>query len=110
MEVHDNPKEAKSDGANALESTKLRGLLKELLAVRKALAENRATPSHKSFRSFPIAMKHISDWALNIAALRGASYADVRVISQRSRAITTKNGKVGGVGHGVCRHECAGNR
>jgi 2-dehydro-3-deoxyphosphooctonate aldolase (KDO 8-P synthase) len=33
MEVHDNPKEAKSDGANALESTKLRGVLKELLAV-----------------------------------------------------------------------------
>src|SRR6202011_692762 len=28
MEVHDNPKEAKSDGANALESTKLRGVLK----------------------------------------------------------------------------------
>jgi len=44
MEVHDNPKEAKSDGANALESTKLRGLLKELLAVRKALAEAHATP------------------------------------------------------------------
>jgi 2-dehydro-3-deoxyphosphooctonate aldolase (KDO 8-P synthase) len=44
MEVHDNPKEAKSDGANALESTKLRGVLKELLAVRKALAEARATP------------------------------------------------------------------
>jgi 2-dehydro-3-deoxyphosphooctonate aldolase (KDO 8-P synthase) len=37
MEVHDNPKEAKSDGANALESTKLRGVLKELLAIRKAL-------------------------------------------------------------------------
>ena len=37
MEVHDNPKEAKSDGANALESTKLRGVLKELLAVNKAL-------------------------------------------------------------------------
>jgi 2-dehydro-3-deoxyphosphooctonate aldolase (KDO 8-P synthase) len=37
MEVHDNPKEAKSDGANALESTKLRGVLKELLAVKKAL-------------------------------------------------------------------------
>ena len=35
MEVHDNPKEAKSDGANALESTKLRGLLKELLAVTR---------------------------------------------------------------------------
>ncbi len=44
MEVHDNPKEAKSDGANALESTKLRGVLKELLAVKKALAEAQATP------------------------------------------------------------------
>jgi 2-dehydro-3-deoxyphosphooctonate aldolase (KDO 8-P synthase) len=39
MEVHDNPKEAKSDGANSLESTKLRGLLKELLAVQKAVAD-----------------------------------------------------------------------
>ncbi len=37
LEVHDNPKEAKSDGANALESTKLRDVLKEILAVRKAL-------------------------------------------------------------------------
>jgi 2-dehydro-3-deoxyphosphooctonate aldolase (KDO 8-P synthase) len=44
MEVHDNPKEAKSDGANALESTNLRGLLKELLAIRKALDVARATP------------------------------------------------------------------
>ena len=44
MEVHDNPKEAKSDGANALESTKLRGILKELLALKKALAEAHATP------------------------------------------------------------------
>jgi 2-dehydro-3-deoxyphosphooctonate aldolase (KDO 8-P synthase) len=44
MEVHDNPKEAKSDGANALDSTKLRGLLKELLAVQKALDLARATP------------------------------------------------------------------
>jgi len=44
MEVHDNPKEAKSDGANALESTKLRGVLKELLAVQKALAEAHSTP------------------------------------------------------------------
>src|SRR5437588_13044401 len=40
-------------------------------------------------------MKHISNWALNIAAMRGASYADVRVGAQRSRALTTKNGKVG---------------
>ena len=44
MEVHDNPKEAKSDGANALESTKLRGVLKELLAVQRAVAAAHATP------------------------------------------------------------------
>ena len=44
MEVHDNPKEAKSDGANALESTKLRGVLKELLAVYRAVAQAHATP------------------------------------------------------------------
>ena len=44
MEVHDNPKEAKSDGANALESTKLRGVLKELLAVRRALEDAHKTP------------------------------------------------------------------
>ncbi len=44
MEVHDNPKEAKSDGANALPSTELRGVLKELLAVRQALVQAHATP------------------------------------------------------------------
>jgi 2-dehydro-3-deoxyphosphooctonate aldolase (KDO 8-P synthase) len=44
MEVHDNPKEAKSDGANAMESTKLREVLKEVLAVKRAIAEARATP------------------------------------------------------------------
>jgi 2-dehydro-3-deoxyphosphooctonate aldolase (KDO 8-P synthase) len=44
LEVHDNPKAAKSDGANALESTKLREVLKELLAVRNALDVARATP------------------------------------------------------------------
>ena len=44
LEVHDNPKVAKSDGANALESTKLRDVLKELLAVRKALDVAHATP------------------------------------------------------------------
>ena len=44
MEVHDNPKEAKSDGANALESTKLRAVLKELLAVHGALAGTHLTP------------------------------------------------------------------
>jgi 2-dehydro-3-deoxyphosphooctonate aldolase (KDO 8-P synthase) len=44
LEVHDNPKIAKSDGANALESTKLREVLKELQAVRQALDMARATP------------------------------------------------------------------
>jgi 2-dehydro-3-deoxyphosphooctonate aldolase (KDO 8-P synthase) len=44
MEVHDNPKEAKSDGANALESTKLRVVLKELLALHGALAGAHVTP------------------------------------------------------------------
>jgi 2-dehydro-3-deoxyphosphooctonate aldolase (KDO 8-P synthase) len=43
LEVHDNPKVAKSDGANALESTKLREVLKELLAVRRALDVAHAT-------------------------------------------------------------------
>jgi len=37
MEVHDNPAVAKSDGANALELTKLRGVLEELLAVRSGV-------------------------------------------------------------------------
>src|SRR5246500_3590653 len=40
-------------------------------------------------------MKHVAKWALNTAAQRGASYADVRLVAQRSRALTTKNGKVG---------------
>src|SRR3974390_2893329 len=40
-------------------------------------------------------MKHVPKWALDTAAARGASYADVRVITQRSRALATKNGKVG---------------
>jgi 2-dehydro-3-deoxyphosphooctonate aldolase (KDO 8-P synthase) len=44
MEVHDNPKEAKSDGANALESTKLRGVLKELLAIQNSIPASHTTP------------------------------------------------------------------
>ena len=44
MEVHDNPKEAKSDGPNALDSRKLRGLLKELIAIQKGVAKASATP------------------------------------------------------------------
>jgi TldD protein len=42
-------------------------------------------------------MKEIASWALNVAAIRGTSYADVRVADERSRALSTKNGKVGHV-------------
>src|ERR1700730_11214070 len=41
-------------------------------------------------------MKDISSWALNVAAQRGASYADARIADARSRALSTKNGKVAG--------------
>jgi len=44
LEVHDNPKEAKSDGANALDSRKLRGVLKEMLAIQKGLTKVHTTP------------------------------------------------------------------
>src|ERR1700691_4944172 len=40
-------------------------------------------------------MKEIANWVLNVATMRGASYADARIVSQRGRALTTKNGKVG---------------
>jgi len=40
-------------------------------------------------------MKDIADWALNVATQRGATYADARIVAQRSRALATKNGKVG---------------
>jgi 2-dehydro-3-deoxyphosphooctonate aldolase (KDO 8-P synthase) len=38
MEVHDNPAQAKSDGANALDLKNLEATLRELLAIRQALA------------------------------------------------------------------------
>ena len=40
-------------------------------------------------------MKDVASWALNRVALRGASYADVRMADDRHRGLTTKNGKVG---------------
>jgi len=45
-------------------------------------------------------MRHTANWALNAATARGASYADVRIVAQRSRALTTKNGKVGSASDG----------
>jgi TldD protein len=39
-------------------------------------------------------MKQIADWALDVANVRGATYADARVVQDRSRALATKNGKL----------------
>jgi TldD protein len=39
-------------------------------------------------------MKELASLALDTAIQRGASYADVRVIDDRSRALATKNGKI----------------
>jgi TldD protein len=47
-------------------------------------------------------VKQIANWALNVAEERGATYADVRVIAQRNRALTTKNGKIGSASDAEC--------
>jgi len=39
-------------------------------------------------------MNHIAEWALNLAEQRGASYADARIVDDRSRALATRNGKL----------------
>src|SRR3954471_5104613 len=41
-------------------------------------------------------MKDIAQLALDTAIQRGATYADARIVDERNRALTTKNGKVGG--------------
>jgi len=40
-------------------------------------------------------MKDIASWALDAASLRGSSYAAARIADDRSRALSTKNGKLG---------------
>ncbi len=40
-------------------------------------------------------MREMANWALDTAAARGASYADVRVMDIRQRELSTKNGQVG---------------
>jgi TldD protein len=40
-------------------------------------------------------MKDLASSALETATQQGASYADVRVVDERSRALATKNGKIG---------------
>src|SRR5438105_10666440 len=42
-------------------------------------------------------MKQIAQWAIDTANQRGASYADARLVDERQRALSTKNGKVGHV-------------
>src|SRR5581483_4906090 len=39
-------------------------------------------------------MKQAAEWALNVATVRGASYAEARVVDERSRALATKNEKI----------------
>lgn len=42
-------------------------------------------------------MKDVAEWGLSAAARPGVTHADTRVIAQRSRALTTKNGRAGSV-------------
>ena len=47
LEVHDNPAEAKSDGANALNLKDLRGVLESLLAVHAAVSTVRSVKNKR---------------------------------------------------------------
>ena len=40
-------------------------------------------------------IKSVADWALDAATQRGATYADARIVDERLRLLTTKNGKLG---------------
>jgi TldD protein len=40
-------------------------------------------------------MEEVANWALDTAAARGASYAEARLVLERRRELTTKNGEVG---------------
>ena len=40
-------------------------------------------------------MKEIADWVLNVCNVRGVQYTDLRVVSDRQRALASKNGKIG---------------
>src|SRR5215469_9461694 len=45
-------------------------------------------------------MKELASWVLNTTAQRGADYSDVRIVNDRSRALATKNGKIGNASEG----------
>src|SRR5258708_35656532 len=47
-----------------------------------------------------MSMKQIAEQALNTVNLRGAQYADTRIVDHRVRDLTTRNGKVGNAGSG----------
>jgi TldD protein len=40
-------------------------------------------------------MKQLASWALETAKLRGASLAEARIVDERTRALATKNGRLG---------------
>jgi TldD protein len=40
-------------------------------------------------------MREVADWALNIADMGGATYADVRMVDERARSLATRNGNIG---------------
>jgi TldD protein len=40
-------------------------------------------------------MKQIAEWAFNVSTKHKITYADVRVVDERQRALATKNGKIG---------------
>jgi len=44
-------------------------------------------------------MKEQGGWALDTAKSRGATYAEARIVDERQRALSTKNGKVGHASH-----------
>lgn len=43
-------------------------------------------------------MKDLTDHALNVAAIEGARYADIRIIDRREQVVSVKNGNVDGIG------------
>jgi TldD protein len=45
-------------------------------------------------------MKELTDRALNVAELGGASYADIRIVRQLSESLSVRNGKVGSIDRG----------
>src|SRR5215472_1547085 len=43
-------------------------------------------------------MKELIEYALNIAKLKWARYADIRIVDRREQVVSVKNGNVDGIG------------